>query len=85
MTQETGSTRDIMTLTTRERIAEVRAAIHKLAVGRIKSYQLGRRTITYYDIKALKEYLRDLEDQLIAEEGDPALFAGTHVAFFDKR
>lgn len=84
MMSETGSEAD-REPTTREKIAAVRRAIHQLMVGRVKSYQIGRRTVTYYDIKELRDYLRDLQRQLAEEEGDPSLLAGTHVAFFDRR
>ena len=84
MMSETGMASD-RPLSTREMIAEVKLAIHKLVTGRIKSYQIGRRTITYYSIKELKDYLRDLEEQLAIEEQDPSLMSGVHVAYFDRR
>ena len=84
MTQETGSSKNRV-LTTREKLAEVREAIHDLMVGRISSYQIGRRTITYYKLADLRAYERTLLAELRAEEGDGATIAGAYVTFFDGR
>lgn len=72
-------------LTKREMLAQAKRALHELMVGKIKSYQIGRRTITYYSLQELRTYIRDLEAEIAQAEGDDAHLFGASAAFFDRR
>lgn len=69
----------------RKMLDDARRALHELICGRIKSYQIGRRTITYYSIKELRDYIRDLEAEIAQEDGDGNHLFGASAAFFDRR
>lgn len=72
-------------LSKREMLAQARQALHALMVGRIKSYQIGRRTITYYSLKELQAYIRELEAEIAQEAEDADHLFGASAAFFDRR
>lgn len=82
---QTGSNQENKSKSTREMLEEVKQAIHELAVKRVHSYTIGRRQVTYYDLKSLREYKRELEAELVAEQGDGEHMFGTRVSYFDRR
>lgn len=69
----------------RQRINEAWAAYHDLMTGQIQEYRIDSRTIRYYDIKWFRQYIKDLEALLAAEENHPDSIFGASVVYFDRR
>ncbi len=82
---ETGSEQGTKVKSTREKLVEVEAAIHELMTGKIKSYMIGRRMVTYLNLEDLRRYQRELTAQLRAEGSDGTQIYGSTVSFFDRR
>ena len=72
-------------MTTREAYAAVSRAIIELATGKVASFQIGSRSVTYVDLKRLRELKAELAQEIRAEETEANLLGGATVAFFDRR
>lgn len=72
-------------MTTREAYDAVSQAIISLATGRVSSFQLGSRSVTFLDIDKLRSLKAELAAELAAEHTGPGLMPGGSVAFFDDR
>ena len=69
----------------RERLQEIETAIHELAIGKISSYMMGRRQITYHRLEELRKYRRELLAEIAEDEQDARNMYAAVVSFFDRR
>jgi len=70
-------------LTTRERLAEVDAALSAIRNGG-QSYTIGSRKLTRAEYSQLLQERKELQAELVAENST-GLFDDTYVAVFDSR
>ena len=71
-------------MNTREAYDAICDAIIALATGRVASFQLGSKSVTYLDIDKLRSLKAELAVELCAEDSDPSHLTGAAVAYFER-
>lgn len=71
-------------ISNRELLSQVTKAIVAITTTG-QSYSIGSRTLTRANLTELREFKKELEAQVSAENGASALFSNCYTAFFDGR
>ena len=74
----------VKTPTTAEMLAAVKRALFEIATGKVKTFALGTRSLTFHNLGELRALKRELEQELTDEHTSPDLLSGAKVAYFDR-
>jgi hypothetical protein len=69
----------------REMLATVNDAIKKIVSGKVQSYAIGKRNLTYHNLSELRKLRAELINEIAAAETPAGQLTGTGVAVFDRR